>query len=121
MVGITDLLGFLLAGLVIGVAVLLAIDGILALFDWSRFGNANGWLAAILPVWLLVEQFRAWRELPGRIAPALVGAAVGLALGILATSFVADLPPLASGSVGAFVAVVAYAIIWFYGIRWLRR
>jgi hypothetical protein len=121
LVGLTDLLGFLLAGLVAGVVVLLVIDGLLALFGWSDFGSANGWLVVVLPVWLLVEQFRAWRELRGRIAPAVVGVAVGLALGILTTGLVADLPPLASGAVGALVAILAYALIWFYGIRWLRR
>jgi hypothetical protein len=120
LIGLGHLLGFMLAGLVTGLAALLALDAVLALTGVSRFGQANGWLVVILPVWLLVEEFRAWRGQPGRLPPAIVGVAVGLSLGFLATGLARDLPPLASGAIGAAVAVLAYSLIWFYGIRWMR-
>lgn len=119
LVGLGHLLGFALAGFVIGLAALLVLDAVLALTGVSRFGRANGWLAVILPVWLFVEEFRAWRGQPGRMPAALVGVAVGLALGTLANGLASDLPPLASGAIGAAVAILAYSLVWFYGIRWL--
>jgi hypothetical protein len=133
LVGLGHLLGFALAGFVIGLAALLVLDAVLALTGVSRFGRANGWLAVILPVWLFVEEFRAEgasrgefrqassarRRQPGRVPAALVGVAVGLALGTLANGLAGDLPPLASGAIGAAVAILAYSLVWFYGIRWL--
>lgn len=119
LVGLVDLLGIALAGLVLGVAALLLVEGVLALVGVGRFGQANGWLAAILPVWLFAEEFRAWRGVPGRLACGLVGAAVAIALGALAQGLLQDLPPAVTGAVGAAVAVLGYALIWFYGIRWL--
>jgi hypothetical protein len=120
-VGVGHLLGFALAGFVLGVAALLLVDAVLAAMDVSRFGRANGWLAVILPVWLLVEEFRAWRGQAGRLPVAAVGVALGLALGTLATALAADLPPLAGGAVGAAVAILAYSLVWYYGIRWFAR
>jgi hypothetical protein len=119
LVGLGHLLGFVLAGFVVGLAALLVLDAVLALTGVSRFGRANGWLAVILPVWLFVEEFRAWRGQPGRVPAAFVSAALGLALGTLATGLASDLPPLASGAIGAGVAVAAYGLVWFYGIRWM--
>ncbi len=119
LVALGYLLGFALAGYVIGLAVLLLLDGVLAAFEVDRFGRANGWLAAILPVWLLVEEFRAWRGQPGRLLAALVGATVGVGLGGLAAGLASDLPPVASGAIGTAVAVLVYSLIWFYGVRWL--
>jgi hypothetical protein len=119
LVGLGHLFGFALAGFVIGLAALLLLDAVLALTGVSRFGRANGAIAAILPVWLLVEEFRAWRGQPGRVPAALVGVAVGLALGILASAIAGGLPPLASGAIAAAVAISAYSLVWFYGIRWM--
>lgn len=121
LVGLGHLLGFALAGFVLGLAALLLVDAVLAATDVSRFGRANGWLAVILPIWLLVDEFRAWRGQPGRVPVAVVGVALGLALGTLATGAAADLPPLASGAVGAAVAILAYSLVWYYGIRWFAR
>jgi hypothetical protein len=121
LVGLGHLLGFALAGFVIGLAALLVVDAVLAWLDVSRFGRANGWLAVVLPVWLLVDEFRAWRGQPGRFTPAFVGALVALALGSIATGLASRLPPLASGAIGAAVAVLAYSLVWFYGIRWAGR
>jgi hypothetical protein len=119
LVGLGHLLGFALAGFVIGLAALLLLDAVLALTGVSRFGRANGLLAVILPVWLLVEEFRAWRGQPGRVPAALVGIAVALALAILAGAVAGGLPPLVSGAIAGAVGVLAYALVWFYGIRWM--
>ncbi len=141
------LLGFALAGFVIGLAALVVLDLVLALTGVSRFGRANGVLAVILPVWLFVEEFRAegasrgrfrqassaesasrgrfrqassaGRGQPGRVPAALVGIAVSLALGILAGAITGGLPPLASGAITAAVGILAYSVVWFYGIRWM--
>jgi hypothetical protein len=120
-VGIGHLLGFALAGFVLGVAALLLVDTVLAAVNVSRFGRANGWLAVILPVWLLVEDFRAWRGQPGRLPVAVVGVALGLALGTLGAGLAGGLPPLGSGAVGAAVAILSYSLVWYYGIRWFAR
>jgi hypothetical protein len=121
LVGLGYLLGFALAGFVLGLGALLLLDGVLAVLDVSRFGRANGWLAVVLPVWLLVEEFRAWRGQPGRRVVALVGVALGLALGTFANAMAGDLAPIVRGAIGAAVAIVAYSLVWYYGIRWMAR
>ncbi|MBX6355792.1 MAG: hypothetical protein IRZ05_08030 [Micromonosporaceae bacterium] len=116
-----SLLGFALAGFVFGLGVLVLLDVVLAALGVSRFGRANGWLAIVLPVWLLTEEFRAWRGQPGRVVVALVGVALAVALGILANAIAGDLAPLARGASGAAVAIAAYSLVWYYGIRWMAR
>jgi hypothetical protein len=121
LVGLGHLLGFALAGFVLGLGALLVLDAVLAVFDISRFGRANGWLAVVLPVWLMAEEFRAWRAQPGRLVVALVGVALGLALGTFANALAGDLAPLVRGAIGAAVALLAYSLIWHFGIRWMAR
>jgi hypothetical protein len=120
-----DLLGTVLAGVVIGVLVLVVIDLVVAGIGSGRFGGANGWLALVLPAWLFVEEFRAWRGGPARWAAAGVATAVALALGLLAAGIAgraaADLPALVGGAIAAVTAAVAYSVIWFLGVRWLDR
>ena len=120
-VGLTDLLGVVLAGVVVGVLALVLFDGVFAVLGLGEFGRANGWLAVILPAWVFVEEFRAWGPAPARVAAALVAAAVGIAGGLLAAGVTAGLPALASGALAATVFAVAYALIWFFGVRWLAR
>lgn len=115
-----DLLGTALGGLVIGLLVLVVLDWGFALIGLGSFGGANGWLALILPAWLFVEEFRAWDRGPARIAAAVVGAAVGLTLGSAVAGLVNALPALWTGVIGAGVAVLAYSLIWFVGVRWLQ-
>jgi hypothetical protein len=117
----SDLLGLTLAGFAVGIVALVLFDGVFALLGFGDFGRANGWLAVILPGWLFVEDFRAWRYGPARVVAALVAAATGVALGLLAAGLAGGLPALASGGTGALVASVAYALIWFYGVRWLSH
>jgi len=45
-------------------------------------------------------------------------ALVAIGLGLVAAGLVSGLPPMASGGVGATVAVLTYAPLWFLGIRW---
>ena len=119
--GLADLVGVTLAGLVIGVLALVLFDGVFSLIGLGTFGRANGWLAVILPVWLFVEEFRAWRGGPARVVSALVALAFGVVAGLLAAGLASALPPLWSGAVAAVVFSLAYAVVWFYGIRWLVR
>lgn len=118
---IGDLLGTALAGLVVGLLALLIFDGGFALLDMGEFGRASGWLAAVIPAWLFVEEFRAAPGGPVRIVAATVAAAVGVTGGLLLAGLLRDVPPLAGGAVGATGFVIGYAVIWFYGVQWLHR
>ena len=120
-VALPDLLGITLAGVVIGVLALAVFDLAAASFGAGRFGGANGWLALILPVWLFVEDFRAWRYGPARVVAALVAAALGMACGLLVAGFAQELPALVGGALGAAVFTVVYATVWFAGVRWLTN
>jgi hypothetical protein len=116
-----DLLGVSLAGLVAGAAVLLVFEAVFALLRMSTFGSASGWLAAILPIWLFVEEFRAVGFGAARIVAALLAAGFGVAIGLLAAGLVVGVPALFSGAAGAAAFTVVYALVWFYGLWWLRH
>jgi hypothetical protein len=118
-VGLPDLLALAVAGLLTGAVVLVVVDGAGALVGWGEFGQASGWLALILPAWLfIIEELRAWRGVPGRLALAGSGGLLAVALGLLAAG-VTPGPPLVSSGAGAAVATVVYAVYWYQGIRWL--
>ncbi|HEX7745383.1 MAG TPA: hypothetical protein VF462_09010 [Micromonosporaceae bacterium] len=114
-----DLLGRTLAGLTVGILALVLLDWAFELIGLGDFGRANGWLALVLPAWLFVEEFRSSVPGPARVLAALVSAAVSLALGLLAAGLAKELPPLASGAIASAVTALSYAVIWFYGVRWL--
>lgn len=116
-----DLLGVVLAGLVCGVVILLIFEAITALLRLSTFGDASGWLAVVLPVWLFADDFRAAPFGAPRVVVALLGAGFGVAVGMTAAGLAAGYPALVSGAVGATALTVTYALIWFYGLRWLRH
>jgi hypothetical protein len=119
---IADLLGTALAGLVIGVVVLLVLEAILALTRVSSFGHTSGWLALILPVWLFIEEFRAAGWGASRIVVAALAAGFGVAAGMSAAGVASPvLPALASGLAGAAGFTVVYCLVWFYGLRWLSH
>jgi hypothetical protein len=118
---IGDLLGTALAGLVIGVILLLAFEAILALTG-AEFGKTSGWLALILPLWLFTEEFRAIGHGAQRFVVALVSAGVGVVAGMTFAGLAATaFPALVSGFVGATACTVAYCLVWFYGLRWLSH
>jgi hypothetical protein len=106
-------------GTVVGLAVLAAIDGILALIRLSHFGDASGWLAAILPALLFFDDLRAWRGYGVRFLVAVVAAVAAIGLGLIAAALAGSLPPMFSGGLGALVAAAVYAPVWFVSIRWL--
>jgi hypothetical protein len=117
-----DLVGTALAGLVVGVVVLLVFEGIMSLVRLSEFGDASGWIALFLPVWLFTEEFRAAGWGGQRIIVALLGIGFGLAVGMTLAGFAsAVFPPLVSGAFGAASLVVVYCAVWFYGLRWLSH
>src|SRR4051794_36799773 len=93
-----DLVGTALAGLVAGVAVLLVIEAVLAATRLSDFGDANGWIVVILPVWLFTEEFRAAGYGAYRIIVAVLGAGFGVAVGLSFAGLAAhEFPALVSG------------------------
>jgi hypothetical protein len=98
---------------------LLLIDGLLAVFGLATFGRSSGWLVVILPAFLYFDDFRAWKAYRLRWLAAPVSALVGIVVGLFAAGFVPVDVPLVSGAVGAFVAVLAYAPVWWVGIRLL--
>ncbi|MDM4722053.1 hypothetical protein QTQ03_21590 [Micromonospora sp. WMMA1363] len=116
-----DLLGVSLAGLVIGVLAVVLFDFAFASFGAGEFGQANGWLAVILPAWLYWEDFRAWEFGAARVVAALAAGAAGVTAGLVAAGLAAGLPPLLSGGLGAAGFTLAYAVVWFPGVRWLAR
>ncbi len=121
MASVGDLLGVSLAGLVAGAAVLLVFEAVMSLARLSTFGSANGWLALILPAWLFVEDFRAVSYGALRVVVAALAAGSGLAAGMTVAGLASGVPPLFSGAAGAGVATVVYALVWFYGLWWLRH
>jgi hypothetical protein len=118
---VTDLLGLVLAGLVIGLLALLIFDGGFSLLGFGEFGGASGWLAVILPAWAFVEEFRAWSFGAARVVVALVGVVVSITFGLLVAGLLNEAGPLWSGVAAAAAFALAYALIWFYGIRWLAH
>lgn len=108
-----------LFALLLGALALLVIDGLFTLAGSGRFGDTSGWLAGILAVWLYVEDFRAWRGVRGRAGILLVAMAIAGSAGYVMADAMTDVPALLSGAVGVTVAVLAYAPLWFLGIRWL--
>ncbi|GAA4596046.1 hypothetical protein BJY16_001885 [Actinoplanes octamycinicus] len=117
-----DLLGAAFAGLVLGIAVVLVLEGVLTLTRVADFGQTNGWLIVILPTWLFVEQFRAQGFGADRVMAAALGIGFGAAAGMTVAGVLAPYtPPLVSGGAGAVTATVVYCFVWFYGLRWLRQ
>jgi len=117
-----DLLGVALAGLVSGIVVLLVFEGVMSLVRMSEFGDASGWIALVLPVWLFTEEFRAAGWGAYRIVVAALGAGLGLAAGMTLAGLAAGpFPPLVSGATGALGLTVVYCAVWFYGLRWLSH
>jgi hypothetical protein len=88
----------------------------------SRFGSGSGWLIVILPIWAFVEEFRSARHGAARVLVALVAAGLGVLAGLVAAGLAATAAPaLVSGGVGAVVFSVVYAVVWFYGLRWVAH
>ena len=120
-ISLRELFVAVIVGSLFGLAALALIDGVFALIGLGDFGHASGWLAAVLPIFLLVDDFRGWKRAGGgrRWIAAAIGLAVAVTAGLVAASLVGGLPALLSGFVGALVVSLVYMIIWFVWIRWL--
>ena len=119
---INDLLGAAFAGLAAGLAVLLIFEAVMSLTGLSTFGDTNGWLAVILPVWLFTEEYRAEGFGAFRVIVTGLGAGFGVAAGMTAAGIIAEfVPALVSGAAGAATGTVVYCLVWFYGLRWLSH
>jgi hypothetical protein len=114
-----ELLGVAALYAVVNAVGLLVIDGLLAVLGLATFGRSSGWLVVILPAFLYFDDFRAWKEHRLRWLAAPVAALVGIAAGLIAAGLVGGEPPLLAGGVGAFVAALVYAPVWWVGIRML--
>ncbi len=98
---------------------LVAIDALVTLMGSTSFGDSSGWLVMILPALLYFDDFRGWKAYPIRFLAAVVALLVAVAVGLLVAGAASGLPPLLSGGLGGLVAVLAYAPVWFVGIRLL--
>jgi hypothetical protein len=114
-----DLLGGVVFGIVLGTIVLVAIDGIFALLGVGKFGTISGWLAGILVVWLFVEEFRAWKGVPARILVTVLAGVVALIIGAFLGTNLGTLPAVFAGAIAVAVAGFIYAVLWFFGVRYL--
>jgi len=112
-----EMLGGVVGNVVLGTALVAAIDGLVTVAITGTFGQISGWLAGILMVWVFVEEFRAWRIGPARILVAFVAGVVGVLAGAALSARLDVLSHLFAGALGVALAGVIYAIIWFYGIR----
>jgi hypothetical protein len=101
--------------------VLALIQAVLALLGLSEFTEASGWLAAVLPALLYFDDLRAWRPHGVRYLVGVVALVVAIGVGLLAAGLFRGLPPLVSGAVGALVAALVYAPVWFVGMRRLTQ
>ena len=96
------------------------IDGVIALIGTGRFGDASGWLATILPALIFFDDLRAWAGYGVRFLVARRGRRrSGSASAWSRPAWRAACRPMLSGALGALVAVHVYAVVWFFGIRWL--
>jgi hypothetical protein len=119
-----DLLVAVVVALVVGFIALVVIDAVSGVSGLSGFGSSSGWVAGIIAAWLFVEDFRAWRGTRMRIAiaalAALVGVGVGGTLAWALGQVLAGDTALLDGMVGVSAAMLAYAPVWFYGIRFVE-
>jgi hypothetical protein len=118
-VRLVELIGVAGAYLLLNLVGLALIDGLLSLLSGYDFGSSSGWLLVILPGLLYFDDFRGWKAYRIRYLVGIVSALLAIGVGLVAAGLVDGVPPMVSGGVGAAVAVLAYAPLWFFGIRWL--
>ncbi len=116
-VSATEMVISVITSVAIVTVLLIVVDGLASVAGRGSFGRISGWPAAILAVWLFIEDFRAWKIGPARVGVALVAAALGALAGGLLASVLGALPPLFAGALGALLACLIYAMIWFFGVR----
>jgi hypothetical protein len=112
-----ELLAAGVGGVVLGAALVAAIDGVFALAGLGSFGDLSGMLAALPAVFVFYDEYRSER----RRALALLCALLALVLGSGAGYAVSGVtPPLVSGAVAALAAVAVYAVLWYAGTNRLE-
>ena len=117
LISATEMIVSVITSVAIVTVLLIVVDGLASVAGRGSFGRISGWPAAILAVWLFIEDFRAWRIGPARIGVALVAAALGALAGGLLASVLGVLPTLFTGALGALLACLIYAMVWFFGVR----
>jgi hypothetical protein len=120
-VNLGQLVGIAAGWTVINAVGLVLIDAVVALLGLSEFGRSSGWLVLILPALLYFDDFRAWQAYRQRWLVAPVALLLGIGVGLVVVVLVGALPPLVSGALGGFAAVLVYAPVWFLGIRRLTE
>lgn len=118
-VWLTQLLAFTVMSVAVGVVLLAAIDGVLALLGFTEFGrDISGWICGVLAVFVFVDEFRAYKGHSVRYWLAPLAGLLGLGVGILATAVLpSDWLPLFTGAIGVAAAMICYALGWFVGTR----
>jgi hypothetical protein len=118
-ISLPEFVGMALAYTIVNGVGLALIDGLIALVGLTDFGRSTGWLMLILPGLLFFDELRAWRGYGVRFLVGIVSAVVAIGVGLIGAAVARDLPPILSGGVGAVIAVMVYAPLWFLSIRWL--
>jgi hypothetical protein len=118
-VSLPQLVAVVAAFTVVNAIGLVIIDALVAWIGSTSFGDSSGWLMMILPGLVYFDDIRGWKAYRIRFLVAIVAALVAIAVGMLAAGVASGLAPLVTGGIGAFVAVLAYAPVWFVGIRLL--
>lgn len=112
-----QLVGTVLAYLVMGVIALSVIDLVFVTVSGGGFGRISGWVAAVPTVFVFTEQFRRYAG-ASRWAVVLLGVILALGAGVSASIL---LPPtwlpLVTGGIGGLVTAVAFAVLWYAGIK----
>jgi hypothetical protein len=112
-----DMLAGVAFNIIVGVILVVVIDGAITLIGRGSFGSFSGWIAGVLAVWMFVEDFRAWKAVPARFLVALFGVIMAVVLGAGINVGIDALPRVFSGAISVAIASVCYAVIWFFGIR----
>ena len=97
-------------GVVLGAALVVAVDLLFAVASLGGFGRASGALAALPAVFVFHEEYRKRPRLG--LAALCAALAVILAAGTGAAAAATGLPPLASGIIAAFAGTAVYAVLW---------
>ena len=112
-----QLIGTVLAYVVMGAIALVVIDLLFIAVGGGDFGRISGWIAAVPSVFVFTEQFRRY-EGASRWAVALIGVLLGIGAGIGATVLLPQTwPALATGGVGGLVSALVYSALWYAGIK----
>jgi len=116
-----QLLAGAVGGVVIGLVLVVAVDGLFSLLGAGKFGQLTGFLA-IVPAALYMHAVQKAIPGPSQLMLTVVSAILALIPALaLAFEVGADWPRLLSGALGAFAFVLIYVVLWYAGLRWLTQ